>query len=286
MEELTTNLLQSGAVILIAIIVRVIAMFAIRRVQTLILAKPPQPLGKLGKRITGENPNLRHEQRVRTLSSLLRNVVDIAIVVITLFTVLAIFDIPMGPLLASAGVGGVALGFGAQSLVKDYISGIFMLAEDQFGVGDIIIVGELTGTVEEVTLRVTKVREMGGTLWYIRNGEVLTLGNISQGSSATVFDIHVAADEDADRAIAVLREAVEGMHEEPEFEGVILEPVSVLGVGGVDASKLTLQAWLRAAPYKHWGPMREVRQRAQEAFAREGIRGPILPGVVSSEEGP
>ena len=220
----------------------------------------------------------RQRQRVETLGSLLRNVVDVALIVVVVLTVLAIFGVPMGPLIASAGVGGVALGFGAQSLVKDYLSGIFMLAEDQFGVGDLIKVGDLTGTVQEVTLRVTKLRDTTGTVWYVRNGEVLTLGNVSQGYSTAIVDVPVANDEDPSRVQEVLRAALAGMDKEPEFSDQLLEEPSVLGVGSVTAGTMTMQVLLKTGPNQQWGPTRAVRERAQRALADAGVRGPILAG--------
>jgi moderate conductance mechanosensitive channel len=283
MEEFTTDLLKAGAVIVVALVLRIVVAFAIRRVTAFLLAKPLEGEPRFGTRASAilgaASRNLRHEQRVRTLGSLLRSVVDVALIILTLLTVLAIFGIPMAPLLASAGIGGVAIGFGAQSLVKDYLSGIFMLVEDQFGVGDLIKIDAITGHVEEVTLRVTKVRDATGILWYVRNGEVLTLGNVSQGTTSTIVEVPIAADEDADRAIRVLREALTGFHEEDEFAETVLEQPTVLGVGAVDGSRMTLQISLKTGPNQQWGPMRVIRQRSLAALAEAGIRGPILPGV-------
>ena len=206
----------------------------------------------------------------------MRNVVDVVIAVITLLTVLSIIGIPMGPLLASAGVGGVALGFGAQSLVKDYLSGIFMLSEDQFGVGDLITVGDTKGTVLEVSLRVTKLRDPMGTVWYVRNGEILTVGNVSQGFSAAFVDVPVAIDEDPANVTAVLAAAVAGMQEESAWEDVLLEEPSVVGVDSMSGGTMVMKIALKTGPNQQWGVMRAVRQRAQRALAEAGIRGPIL----------
>lgn len=284
LSELTAQLIRVGAIVALALLVRLILRIAIRNVERVLLAKPPEQLRKLTgkvKPLAKNGPDelrRRHRQRVETLASLLRNVADIVIVVIAVLTILAIFNVPMGPLLASAGIGGVAIGFGAQSLVKDYLSGIFMLAEDQFGVGDLITVDGVTGTVEEVTLRVTKVRDASGTTWYLRNGEILKVGNVSQAATTSFVDVFVAPDEDADRAVAVVQDAIGGMHDEQQFAGQLVADPTVLGVGGVDASKMTLQVMLQAVPNKQWAPMRAVRQRAQQALVEAGIRGPLLPG--------
>lgn len=284
LEALSADLLQAALVITVAVVVRLVVSLAIRRVKKVLLSRPPKQVEQLSERaraLLGRDLALlgaRHEQRVRTLASLLRNVADTVIIVIVVLTLLAIFGVPMGPLLASAGIGGVAIGFGAQSLVKDYLSGIFMLAEDQFGIGDLITVGDITGTVQEVTLRVTKVRDSSGTIWYVRNGEILQLGNKSQSSTVSYVEVLVAPDADAEQAIEVVREALAGMQDEEQYRDVITAEPSVLGVGRVDASSMALQVMLTTVPNEQWAPLRDVRVRAQRALTRAGVPGPKLPG--------
>ena len=288
MDDLWDKLLMSGIVLAIALVLRFVLLFAIRRtVRVLTVRSAPaasdEEPGSRTRKMLDKAAGLssaRQKQRLTTLGSLLRNVVDVVLVVITLLTVLAIWGVPMAPLIASAGVGGVALGFGAQSLVKDYLSGIFMLTEDQFGVGDLIKVGDLTGTVQEVTLRVTKLRDPSGTVWYVRNGEVLTLGNVSQGFSTAVIDIPVAIDADPEQVQAVLRKAVGSMAQEPEWAEKLLEEPKVLGVGSMSAGTMTMQISIKTGPDQQWGPTRAIRERAQRALAEAGIRGPILPGAT------
>ena len=290
MADLWEKLLLAGIVALLAVVAEVLLTFAIRRAVRVLVNRTHENNDDLGARArailarAGGVDHERHRQRVETLGSLLRNIVDVVLVVLVVLTILGIFGVPMGPLIASAGVGGVALGFGAQSLVKDYLSGIFMLAEDQFGVGDLIKVGDLTGTVQEVTLRVTKVRDTTGTVWYIRNGEVLTLGNVSQGFSTAVVDIPVAINEDPERVMAVLRDALSTMDEEPEYADQLLEPPSVLGVGSMAAGTMTMQVSIKTGPNQQWAPMRAVRKRAQRALAEAGVRGPILLGTPGPVE--
>lgn len=287
MPDLWEKLVLAGIVIVVAVVLRLVLTFVIRRaVRTLVARAQERPdddedLGARARRILARASGVsreRHRQRVETLGSLLRNVVDVVLLVVVVLTVLAIFGVPMGPLVASAGIGGVALGFGAQSLVKDYLSGIFMLTEDQFGVGDLIRIGDLTGTVQEVTLRVTKLRDASGTVWYVRNGEVLTLGNVSQGYSTATIDVPVAIDEDPEKVQDVLRAAVGRMDEEPEYAEQLLEAPSVLGVSSMEGGTMTVQVLIKTGPNQQWGPMRAVRGRAQRALAEAGIRGPILPG--------
>jgi moderate conductance mechanosensitive channel len=148
----------------------------------------------------------RQQARVFTLGSLLRSIVTFTIATLAVLTVMAILGVPLGPVLASAGVGGVALGFGAQSLVKDFLSGISMIFEDQYGVGDVIDTGEATGTVEEVGLRVTRLRDASGVLWYIRNGEIMRIGNRSQGWSTATVDASVSYAESAERVIGIIEQ--------------------------------------------------------------------------------
>ncbi|GAA4894582.1 mechanosensitive ion channel [Tessaracoccus lubricantis] len=292
MPDLWEKLLLTGIVVAVALVLRLVLVFAIRRTVKSLVSRERDvgdDLGGRARRILARASGVsaeRHRQRVETLGSLLRNIVDVVLLVVVVLTVLATFGVPMGPLIASAGVGGVALGFGAQSLVKDYLSGIFMLAEDQFGVGDLIRVGELTGTVQEVTLRVTKLRDASGTVWYVRNGEVLTLGNVSQGYSTATIDVPVAIDEDPVRVQDLLRTAVGRMDEEPEFAELLLEPPSVLGVGAMEGGTMTVQVLIKTGPNQQWAPMRAVRARAQRALAEAGVRGPILPGGVAPPSTP
>lgn len=282
MDALTQRLIYLAIVVVIAVVLRFLLILIIKRSVRALASRTPDPSDLSPDRTSGMLARAsgvsreRQRQRVTTLGSLMRNIVDVVILIVTLLTVLSIVGIPMAPLLASAGVGGVAIGFGAQSLVKDYLSGVFMLAEDQFGVGDIITVGAIKGTVLEVTLRVTKVRDFTGVVWYIRNGEILTLGNISQGFSVEWIEIPVAIDEDPDKVIAVLRESLEGMSEEERFVGVLMGQPEVLGVDSMSGGTMIIKLAVQAHANQHWAAVREVRRRAQEACTAAGIRKPIL----------
>lgn len=272
-------------VILLAAIVRFLLRLAIRKATKAMLARNESPsaggdLGAKTRRMLARASGLedeRRRQRVGTMSSLLRNVVDVVVVAIALLTLLAIVGVPMAPLLASAGIGGIAVGFGAQSLVKDYISGVFLLAEDQFGIGDFVKVGSVEGTVMQVSLRVTQIRGANGTVWYVRNGEIMNVGNVSQGFSAVTVDIPVAIDEDPDRVVEVLRAAVSGLERDEQWAGVLLEAPSVLGVSTIAEGTMTFQIHLKTEPNQQGGVMREVRMRAKKACTEAGIRGPLIP---------
>ena len=147
----------------------------------------------------------------------------------------------IAPIIASAGILGIALGFGAQSLVKDFLSGVFMIFEDQFGVGDVIDVGAASGTVEAVSLRVTRLRDLDGTVWYVPNGEILRVGNKSQNWSRAVVDIGVGYDEDLARAKQVLAEVAHDLWEDEDFRSVIIEEPEVTGVEALNPDAITLR---------------------------------------------
>ncbi|WP_211223125.1 mechanosensitive ion channel family protein [Propionicicella superfundia] len=220
---------------------------------------------------------VRVEQRTATIGSLLRSIVAFVVWIIAILMILSALGIPLTPLLASAGVGGIALAFGAQSLVKDFLSGVFMIMEDQYGVGDLIDVGDVTGTVEEVTLRVTRLRDADGMVWYIRNGEILRVGNVSQGWSTTNVDIPLATGQDTQKAIDVLAGVAESFAADPEWTDVLLNPPSVLGVESISAGQITLRMSVRTAPNQQWAPARALREASVTALAKAGFRAPALP---------
>ena len=218
--------------------------------------------------------NERYEQRISTVSSLLRNLTSIVVGAVLALTVLDVLNIPLTPLLASASVGGIALAFGAQSLVKDFLSGIFMIMEDQYGVGDLIDTGEVRGTVEEVGLRVTRVRDATGTVWYVRNGEILKLGNQSQGWSTAIIDVPVAYDEDAGKVIGILEQVATEIDADPAFEDVLLEKPTVAGVNAVTATTMSIRMVAKTAPNQHWGLQRALLERSLTALGKAGVRSP------------
>lgn len=218
----------------------------------------------------------RHVQRTRTMGALLGSIVTIVVATLVVLTVMALLEIPLAPMLASAGVGGVALGFGAQSLVKDFLSGVFMILEDQYGVGDVVDTGEVVGTVETVTLRVTQLRDANGVRWYVRNGEIIRIGNKSQGWSTAMVDIPVAYDEDIERAQQIIRDVVGGLDDSPPWDEKLLEAPQVVGVESIAGGAVTIRVLAKTVPQEHFSVQREMRERIKLAFDREGIRSPVL----------
>jgi moderate conductance mechanosensitive channel len=213
----------------------------------------------------------RRVQRAETMGSLLKSITSIVIFTIFGITAVAQLGYPVGPLIASAGVVGVALGFGAQSLVKDFLSGVFMIFEDQYGVGDVVDLGEAGGTVEAVGLRVTRLRDVEGTVWYVRNGEILRVGNQSQNWARTVLDIPVALDQDLVKVQDVLRDVAHDLWTDEDFKNQVIEEPSVWGVQDLTPNWITVRVTLKTAPLEQWAVAREMRQRIKYRFDHEGI---------------
>ncbi len=187
--------------------------------------------GKVPEMFLEHSPEVaeRRQQRADTMGGLLKSITTSVVAAIVVLMALAEVGLNIAPLIASAGILGVALGFGAQTLVKDFLSGIFMILEDQYGVGDVVNLGAATGTVEAVGLRVTRLRDVNGTVWYLRNGELLAVGNMSQNWARTVLDIPVAFSEDLEHVRDILVEVGRDLWEDPEFEGDIIEEPEVWG---------------------------------------------------------
>lgn len=223
----------------------------------------------------------RYTQRAATMGSVIASLVTVVLWVVAILTILAIVDIPLTPVLASAGVGGVALAFGAQSVVKDFLSGMFMIMEDQYGVGDLVDTGDIRGTVEDVGLRVTRIRDATGTIWYIRNGEILRLGNQSQGWSTAIVDVPVAVDEDPAKVIAILEEVAEAAEAAAELSGELLEKPNVVGVNSVTATTMTIRMLAKTLPNQHWAIQRWLLERSVSALAKAGVRSPVPMGLLN-----
>ncbi len=216
----------------------------------------------------------RRRQRAETMGSLLKSICTVIVLAIVVVMVLSKLGIDVAPIIASAGILGIALGFGAQNLVRDFLSGIFMILEDQYGVGDIVDLGEASGTVEAVGLRVTRLRDVNGTVWYVRNGEILRVGNSSQNWARTVLDVTVSYDSDLAKVEQVLGEVAQALYEDDQFRGVVLEAPEVWGVERLDKDGAVVRVVLKTAPSKQWGVARAMRQLIKARFDAEGIRIP------------
>jgi moderate conductance mechanosensitive channel len=213
----------------------------------------------------------RRRQRIHALGSILRSAASVTIFFIASMVILGDLGINLAPILASASVAGVAIGFGAQNLVKDYLAGIFMLVEDQYGVGDAISVGNVTGTVEAVTLRTTRLRDVSGIVWHIRNGAVDRVGNESQGWARAVIDYPLPYEVDLSRVTPVMEREAGEMWEDATWRQVMLEKPIVWGVQDVTADGVTMRIVARTAPLRQWEVERELRARLKSALAVAGI---------------
>jgi small conductance mechanosensitive channel len=220
----------------------------------------------------------RSAQRVQALSTVLRSVVSFAIWTIASFMVLGEVGINLGPLLAGAGILGVAIGFGSQSLVKDFLAGIFILVEDQFGVGDIVDLGEAVGVVEVVSLRTTRLRSVDGTVWHVPNGEIQRVGNKSQHWSRALLDIQVAYTTDLGEAREVIKQVADDVwQEQPE---TILEEPELWGVENLGAHGIDIRLVVKTQPSKQWEVSRLIRERIKAEFDERGIEIPFPQQTV------
>ena len=217
----------------------------------------------------------RSNQRAQALGTVLRSVTSMVVYGMALIIVLAEFGISLGPLIAGAGIVGVALGFGAQSLVKDFLSGIFMLIEDQYGVGDVIDTGEATGVVEEVNLRTTQLRDVEGTVWHIPNGEIRRIGNKSQQWARTVMDVEVAYDTDLTKASDTIKRAADSLWQDQLENATVLDEPEIWGIQDLGASGVAIRVALKTEPGEQFATARELRRRIKDAFDAEGIEIPF-----------
>ena len=214
----------------------------------------------------------RREQRARTMGSVLKSITTGAMAAIMLLMTLQVFGLPIAPLLTGAGILGVAFGFGSQALVKDFLSGIFMIVEDQYGVGDVVDLGQASGVVEAVGLRVTRLRDTDGTVWYLRNGEVLRVGNRSQGWARAVLAIAVAYESDVGEAQNTLLDVARTLQADPAFDGVVLEDPEVWGIESMNADGVVLRLVVKTRPLQQWKVARELRRRIKDRFDVDGLR--------------
>lgn len=227
----------------------------------------------VGTAVLASNPLAvaRRAQRARTIGSVLRSTATLVVGAIVVLLMLDDVGVNIMPLVASAGVAGVALGFGAQSLVKDFLSGMFLLLEDQYGVGDTITVGDVSGTVEAVALRITKVRDTTGTLWYVRNGEILKVGNKTQGWARVSIDVGLPVDADLDLARATLTRAGERLTEDTVLRTYLQEQPRVVGIESLSASSVSLKLEVRTDPAMQWDVARALREAVRSELAAAGV---------------
>lgn len=232
--------------------------------------------GRILKKLT-EKERLGDEQkkRIDTLTRTVINTLTIVIIVMAVMIILGQIGINVGPIMAGAGVLGLAVGFGAQSLVKDVITGFFILLDNRINIGDVIQAAGVAGLVESINLRVTTLRDLEGKVHFIPNGEISVVSNLTKGWSRCVLDIGVAYKEDTDHVCEVLKRVGDELLEAPEYSDVILEPLEILGVDAFANSQVTIKMMFKTKPIKQWMVAREFRRRVKKAFDAEGIEIPF-----------
>ncbi|GAB3299041.1 mechanosensitive ion channel family protein [Parasphingorhabdus pacifica] len=268
------------AIMLVALVVRYFVHRTITRL-TQTNGKPPKVLQPLKERRGDVAEDLlteRRKQRARTLGSVLKSLSSFVVFGLAVMYALKALGIELAPILASAGVLGVAVAFGAQNLVRDFLSGMFMMVEDQYGVGDVIDLGEAIGTVEGVGLRVTTLRDLNGTVWYVRNGEILRVGNFSQGFAVAVVDLPIAHSSDVQLAISVATEVASDAATQEPLRKDILEPPEMLGVDQITSDTITLRLTAKVRPGQQWMVQRKLRADIKRAYDDEGIQPPYPSG--------
>jgi moderate conductance mechanosensitive channel len=234
-----------------------------------------------GRLLIEQTEQTRSTARAETIGLVLRSIVVASVWSIAALLVLGQLDIDLAPLIAGAGIGGIALGFGAQSIVKDFLSGLFMLIEDQYGVGDIIDVGDATGTVEKVSLRSTTIRDVYGTVWHFPNGEILRVGNYSQLWSRALIDVEVSYDTDLVLAQGVIQRVADEVWEDGEWGGdEVMERPEVWGVQSLGASSVAIRLVVKTEPSQQWAVERELRLRLKIALDEAGIEIPFAQQTV------
>jgi small conductance mechanosensitive channel len=292
-ERHSTALIETpiriAAIIIVSLIVRAILRRMIDRAVRPMHGRTPRILRPFRERLEGsgflESAGLvseRRAQRAATLGSVLKSGTSAIIFVIAFLLVLSELKIDLAPFIAGTSIVGVALGFGAQSIVKDFLAGMFMLMEDQYGVGDVIDFEKASGTVEAVGLRSTRLRDVNGTVWYVRNGEVVRVGNKSQGFAQVVLDVPIDAWADVDRASTAMADVSRAMSEEDDWAGVFLSTPEVQGVESMTRDETVIRLVAKVRPLEQWRTARELRRRIRDRLERLHIDAHVPPADVST----
>ncbi len=224
-------------------------------------------------------------QRRKTLGTFVTTVGIILIVAVTVMMIMGEIGISLGPLLATAGIAGLAIGFGAQTLVKDFISGVFILLEDQYAIGDVVRTAGVDGVVEKVNLRTTVLRDLRGVVHVVPNGEIRVVSNLTKEWSRAVLEIGVGYKEDPDRVISVLEDIAGEVYQDPVFRTLLLEKPTVPGVEAFGDSAITIRMMAKTVPLKQWDVAREIRRRIKHRFDAEGIEIPFPQRTIWQRSG-
>jgi small-conductance mechanosensitive channel len=283
-DDPNNHLIRIAAIIVGAVVVWILGRLAIRMLIRGLRKGIPKGRGRLPQfvhRAAGTAPPdsmearleaERLQRRAKTIGTVLRSIWTVIVVVSAFMAILSEFGVQIGALVATAGILGVALGFGAQSLVKDVLAGIFILSEDQYGEGDIIDVGEASGVVEEMGLRVTRLRSLDGTVWFVPNGEIRRVGNKSRLWSKAMVEIRVDPRVDVGAAKEALLEAASVTVSREDLAGDILGEPTVPGAETIARDAITLRVFVQVRPGRQWDIERAIRAEVQRVFTKRKIR--------------
>ena len=259
---ISTWFLTSGVDVLITIVLMLVAL------------KVAKGVGKKFATLLQKNKDDEFKKRAETLTGIIQLMLTILVLVVGCIIILGEVGVEIGPILATAGIFGLAIGFGAQNLVQDVISGFFLLLEDQVRVGDVVQVAGKGGLVEKVTLRMIILRDLAGNVHFVRNGKVDVVTNMTKDYGRYVFEIGVAYRENVDEVIQVVKDVDEDLRKDPGFTEDILEPIEILGLDRFDDSAVVIKARYKTKAVKQWGVGREFNKRLKEAFDAGGIEIP------------
>ena len=272
-DEVVGWLTGDGIRVLIIVVVAIWMNFLLRR------AVPRALRVAIGRQMEGQ-PQEEIDQRVHTLEVVISGTGRAIIGLVALIMILPIVGIPVSPLLASIGIVGLAIGFGAQSLVKDVISGLFIIADNQYSKGDVVTVGGMSGLVEDVGIRRTVLRDLDGIVHYIPNGEIIVASNFTQEYSRVNLNVGVAYGEDLDRVMAVIDQVGEEMASDPKYGPMIITPPKALRVDNLGDSSVDIKIVGDTKPIKQWEVTGELRKRLKQAFDEQGIEIPFPHRVI------
>ncbi|GAB3599426.1 mechanosensitive ion channel family protein [Microbacterium tumbae] len=277
--------LQIAIIVVVAFLIGLALRFLIRRVVARIVDSAKSKANVDSTQALERSPlaDMRLVQRTRTLGSILQNIVNVAVVVVALLMVLAVIAPNLiGSLSLLTAAVGAGLGFGAQNIVKDVLNGLFLVAEDQIGIGDVVDLGLASGVVEYVSVRITQVRDVNGTLWYVRNGEVLRIGNMSQGWARAIIDLGVAPDSDLDAVEQAMLETAQDLAKDAKWRTRIVEKPEIWGLESVTGDALVVRVVMKTRANAKDDVAQELRSRLKRKLDELGIRMPSMATVTPS----
>ena len=266
-------LVRPMKILLIVLLAMIAARFAARALRRAVVSfRTRAPIGAAS--------SVRAQQRASTLGDVAAGIARTTVWSIALLVILDELGINLAPLIASVGVAGIAIGFGAQALVRDVISGLFVLLEDQYGVGDVVTIGDSSGTVEDVTLRMTRLRAVDGTVWFVPNGEVRRVGNSSMEWSRALIDVFVAHGTDLDAAKEEILAEARAFASDKEWAPAVLEPPELWGVQAIEEKGVRIRLLVKTGPREQYVVARELRMRLATRLTNAGIAGPGIDAVL------